>query len=88
MITGKQKVFPAKCLGCGTKHNSNVYDNNMMQGSDGKFYKVDLRSTTGDPKEVFGVTASQIALYESGKKKYTPTPAKKSSLRPMSAHRM
>ncbi len=41
--TNKQKVFPAKCLGCGTKHNP-VHENNLMMGTDGKYYKVDLNN--------------------------------------------
>jgi hypothetical protein len=45
IIGPKQKVFPAKCLGCGTKHIPPVYDNNMMMGTDGKYYKVDLKGT-------------------------------------------
>ena len=47
----KQKVFPAKCLGCGNKHVPPVYDNNMMMGTDGKYYKVDMKgSYTYDQK--------------------------------------
>lgn len=42
VIGPKQKVFPAKCLGCGMKHIPTVHDNNMMQGTDGKYYKVDI----------------------------------------------
>lgn len=45
IIGPKQKVFPAKCLGCGIKHVPNVYDNNMMQGTDGRYYKVDLKNS-------------------------------------------
>ena len=91
IIGPKQKVFPAKCLGCGFKHNP-VHENNMMQGSDGKYYRVDLRNSyTADQKEVYGVTASQLAIYEmSGKKARTisnrPT-SSKSNLRPSSANR-
>ena len=35
-----------------------------MMGSDGKYYKVDLRGTSSDPREIFGVTPSQLALYD------------------------
>jgi hypothetical protein len=45
IIGPKQKVFPAKCLGCGTKHIPTIHDNNMMQGTDGKLYKVDLKNS-------------------------------------------
>ena len=46
MLGPKTKVFPAKCLGCGHKHipPSNPYENSMMPGSDGKLYKVDLKT--------------------------------------------
>ena len=69
IIGPKQKVFPAKCLGCGYKHNP-VYENKMMQGSDGRYYKVDLKNSyTADQREVYGVSPSQLAVYElSGKK--------------------
>jgi hypothetical protein len=70
IIGPKQKVFPAKCLGCGTKHIPSVHDNNMMQGTDGKYYKVDLKNSyLYDQREVYGVTPSQIAVYDSGVKK-------------------
>jgi hypothetical protein len=91
IIGPKQKVFPAKCLGCGIKHVPNVYDNNMMQGTDGKYYKVDLKNSYhNDQREVYGVTPSQIAVYESGiKKRITsasnrPT-SSRTNIRPSSA---
>ena len=63
IIGPKQKVFPAKCLGCGNKHNP-VHENNMMMGSDGKYYRVDLKNSyTADQREVYGVTPSQLAVY-------------------------
>lgn len=40
-------MFPAKCVGCGTKHIP-TYENNMMEGSDGKLYKVDMKSYPND----------------------------------------
>jgi hypothetical protein len=46
LIAPKNKVFPAKCLGCGIKHNP-VHENNMMMGSDGRYYKVDARNCYG-----------------------------------------
>jgi hypothetical protein len=50
IIGPKQKVFPAKCLGCGFKHNP-VHENNMMMGSDGKYYRVDIRNNlSGDQR--------------------------------------
>lgn len=63
----------------------------MMQGTDGKYYKVDLKNSyLYDQKEVYGVTPSQIAIYESGvKKRITsatnrPT-SSRTNLRPSSA---
>jgi hypothetical protein len=46
LLGPKTKVFPAKCLGCGQKHipPSNPFENSMMPGSDGKLYKVDLKT--------------------------------------------
>ena len=91
IIGPKQKVFPAKCLGCGMKHNP-VHENNMMMGSDGKYYKVDLKNSyTADQKEVYGVTPSQLAIYETSMKKTRvhsgrPT-SSKTNLRPNSASR-
>jgi len=58
----KAKVFPAKCLGCGVKHVP-TYDNNMMEGSDGKLYKVDFKNYNNDIREIYGVTQSQIATF-------------------------
>jgi hypothetical protein len=90
IIGPRQKVFPAKCLGCGTKHIPTVHDNNMMQGTDGKYYKVDIRNNQGDNREVYGVTAGQLAVYDSGvKKRITsasnrPT-SSRTNLRPSSA---
>ena len=43
----KTKVFPAKCLGCGVKHIP-AFENNMMKGSDGKLYKVDMNTYNSD----------------------------------------
>lgn len=65
ILNTKSRIFPAKCLGCGTKHTS-VNENNMMMGSDGRYYKVDMRhhGSLSDHREVFGVTPSQLALYE------------------------
>lgn len=86
----KQKVFPAKCLGCGFKHNP-VHENNMMMGSDGKYYRVDLRTSfTGEQKEVYGVTPSQLAVYENSIKKSRQTgrpTSSKTNIRPNSASR-
>ena len=93
IIGPKQKVFPAKCLGCGHKHVPTVHDNSMMMGTDGKYYKVDMRNSgMYGEKEVYGVTASQIAVYDSGvKKRITsasnrPT-SSRTNLRPSSAKR-
>lgn len=91
IIGPKQKVFPAKCLGCGYKHIPAVHDNNMMQGTDGKYYKVDLRNSyVNDQREVYGVTPSQIAIYDSGTKKRITSAAQRptssrTNLRPSSA---
>ena len=42
----------------------------MMQGTDGKYYTVDIKgSGVYDQREVYGVTPSQIAVYDSGVKK-------------------
>ena len=92
IIGPKQKVFPAKCLGCGFKHNP-VHENNMMQGSDGKYYRVDLKNSyTADQREVYGVTASQLAVYETPSTKHKNAMTRPSSsnprLRPSSANRL
>ncbi len=62
----------------------------MMQGTDGKYYKVDLKNNfNNDPREVYGVTASQL-VFESGAKKRVisgsnrPT-SSRTNLRPGSA---
>ena len=63
----------------------------MMQGTDGKLYKVDMKtSNLYDQREVYGVTPSQIAVYDSGvKKRMTSTTGRPTSsrtnLRPSSA---
>ena len=70
----------------------------MMMGTDGKYYKVDLGGTgMSGQKEVYGVTPSQIAVYENSnmsasRKKMTsnsnrPTSGRTNNLRPMSANR-
>lgn len=92
VIGPKQRVFPAKCLGCGFKHNP-VHENNMMMGSDGKYYKVDMRNNfTTDPKEIYGVTASQVALYDTSPNMKrmmgsTRPTSSKTNMRPNSAHK-
>jgi len=91
IIGPKQKVFPAKCLGCGTKHVPTVHDNSMMAGTDGRLYKVDMKAShVYDQKEVYGVTPNQIAVYDSGvKKRMASTAARpgssRTNLRPSSA---
>ena len=82
-------MFPAKCLGCGVKHIPQ-YENNMMEGSDGKLYKVDMKYNTTDMREVYGVTQSQIATYDSpmkrsGMTKTRPTSGKTITVRPSSS---
>jgi hypothetical protein len=84
-------VFPAKCLGCGIKHIP-TYENNMMEGSDGKLYKVDMKSygnNGNDIREVYGVTQSQIATYDSpvksGMTRTRPTSGKTMNMRPSSS---
>ena len=63
----------------------------MMTGTDGKLYKVDMKgSYVYDQREVYGVTPSQIAVYDSGvKKRITSTAGRPTSsrtnLRPSSA---
>lgn len=84
-------MFPAKCLGCGFKHNP-VHENNMMMGSDGKYYRVDIRNNlSGDQREVYGVTPSQLAVYDTGSKKrmisMTRPTSSKTNLRPSSANK-
>jgi hypothetical protein len=68
-----------------------VHDNNMMQGTDGRYYKVDVSNNyLSNQREVYGVTPSQIAIYDSGvKKRITsatnrPT-SSRTNLRPSSA---
>jgi hypothetical protein len=84
----KAKVFPAKCLGCGVKHIP-TYDNNMMAGSDGKLYKTDFKNYTSDIREIYGVTQSQIATFDSPLKKSNiktrPTSGKTTYVRPSSS---
>ncbi len=84
----KAKVFPAKCLGCGVKHIP-TYENNMMEGSDGKLYKVDMRQHGSDAREVYGVTQSQIATFDSPLKsnmtRTRPTSGKTMNVRPSSS---
>lgn len=83
----KAKVFPAKCLGCGIKHIP-TYENNMMEGSDGKLYKVDMKNYSSDMREVYGVTQSQIATFDSPMKKTAktrPTSGKTIGMRPSSS---
>ena len=42
----------------------------MMQGSDGRYYRVDMKNSyTADQREVYGVTPSQLAVYELSAKK-------------------
>ena len=67
IITNKQKIFPAKCLTCGIKHVPH-HNRNEMQGTDGKFYRVDLRNNcVFDQEEVFDVVPSQISLVNTAK---------------------
>ncbi len=60
----------------------------MMEGSDGKLYKVDLKNYPNDMREVYGVTQSQIATYDSPLKKTMktrPTSGKTTTVRPSSS---
>ena len=67
IFTNKQKIFPAKCLTCGIKHVPNN-QRNEMQGSDGRFYRVDLKNNcVFDTDEVFDVVPSQISLVQTAK---------------------
>lgn len=67
IISNKQRIFPAKCLTCGIKHVPQ-HNRNEMQGSDGKFYRVDLRNNcVFDQDEVFDVVPSQISLVQTAK---------------------
>lgn len=60
-----------------------------MEGSDGKLYKVDMHNYTSDIREVYGVTQSQIATYDSPLKKTMmktrPTSGKTTNVRPASS---
>ncbi len=60
-----------------------------MEGSDGKLYKVDLKKYGSEVKEVYGVTQSQIATYDSPLKssmtKTRPTSGKTMNVRPASS---
>lgn len=59
-----------------------------MEGSDGKLYKVDMRNYTSDMREVYGVTQSQIATFDSPLKKTIktrPTSGKTTNVRPSSS---
>lgn len=70
-----------------------------MMGSDGKYYRVDMRNNFTDQKEVYGVTPSQLAVYDNGSMKksrlggggltatMTRPTSSKSNLRPNSASR-
>ena len=62
-----------------------------MMGSDGKYYKVDLKNPYADQMEDYGVTPTQLAVYENSIKKSRinssrPT-SSKTNLRPSSAKR-
>ena len=63
----------------------------MMMGSDGKYYKVDMKNSFKDQMEVYGVTPSQVAVYENSIKKSRVTSnrptSSKTNLRPNSAKR-
>jgi hypothetical protein len=66
----------------------------MMMGSDGKYYKVDMRNTYIDSREVYGVTPSQLAILDTSSLKKSrlysatrPTSSSKTNLRPSSAHK-
>ncbi len=60
-----------------------------MEGSDGKLYKVDMKNYGSDVREVYGVTHSQIATYDSPMKsnmmKTRPTSGKTMNVRPSSS---
>lgn len=60
-----------------------------MEGSDGKLYKVDFKNYPLDAREVYGVTQSQIATYESPMKKSMtktrPTSGKTTNVRASSS---
>lgn len=63
-----------------------------MMGSDGKYYRVDMRNSyTADQREVYGVTPSQLAVYDmSSTKKSRVVPltrptSSKTVIRPNSA---
>lgn len=67
-----------------------------MMGSDGKYYRVDMRNsyTGSDQREVYGVTPSQLAVYDNSSTKksrvisMTRPTSSKTNLRPTSAHRL
>jgi hypothetical protein len=65
----------------------------MMMGSDGKYYKVDMRNTYIDSREVYGVTPSQLAILDTTSLKksrlysVTRPTSSKTNLRPNSAHK-
>lgn len=62
-------------------------------GSDGKYYKVDMRNNfVGDQREVYGVTPSQLAIYDNSSNKkrlmsMTRPTSSKTHLRPSSANK-
>lgn len=60
-----------------------------MTGSDGKLYKVDFKNYTSDIREIYGVTQSQIATFDSPLKKSNiktrPTSGKTTYVRPSSS---
>ena len=59
-----------------------------MEGTDGKLYKVDFKQYSNDMREVYGVTQSQIATYDSPMKKSMrtrPTSGKTTNVRPSSS---
>jgi hypothetical protein len=68
IISNKQKIFPAKCLSCGVKHLPHRPPGEM-QGTDGKFYRVDMKNTCMyDQNEVYDVVPSQITLVQTAKR--------------------
>jgi hypothetical protein len=62
----------------------------MMEGSDGKLYKVDMKQyLSGDKKEVYAVTQNQLAMFDSPMKTSTvktgPTSGKTINIRTSSS---
>lgn len=64
VISGKQKIVPQKCMSCGVKCRGRQQLSMEIMGSDGKYYRADVKGTgVGfESPEVWDVMPSQMAF--------------------------